>query len=229
MFFPNRNELCKYVAEVDNKETVLSFSCGKDSIGAYLELRKHFDKIHLFYYYLVPGLEFVENNVQYYEKVFNTHIIRVPNPYFYRMLREMVFQPPTNVFNLLNMNLPKYDWTDLEHWVKTDLQLKTDMYVATGVRMSDSLARMVHFKQHGCLSESKRKYYPIWDITAKELYKSFKDNNIKLPRDYELWGRTFDGIDYKFLSVIKKEYPKDFERIQEFFPMIELELLRYQQ
>ena len=227
MHFQNRDELCKYVSQLDNRETVLSFSRGKDSIGSYLQLRKHFDIIHLFHYHLIPDLEFIETSLQYYEKIFNTHIIRVPNPHLYRMLNDLIFQPPTNIFNIFNMQLPKYNVNDLELVVKKDIPVNDKMFVANGVRKSDSLMRMTFFAKHGCLSEKHHKYYPIWDITAKDLYQSFRDNNIKLPIDYKFWGRTFDGIDYKYINIIYKEFPNDYKRIQDFFPLLDMERLRY--
>ena len=40
-----------------------------------------------------------------------------------------------------------------------------------------------------------------------------------LPVDYEMFGRSFDGIDYRFISPIKERFPDDYARILEWFPM----------
>lgn len=37
-------------------ETLLAFSTGKDAIAAWLAIREHFDAVHPYYLYLVPGL-----------------------------------------------------------------------------------------------------------------------------------------------------------------------------
>lgn len=48
----------------------------------------------------------------------------------------------------------------------------------------------------------------------------------QLPVDYKLFGRTFDGIDYRFLKPIKENFPRDYEKIITWFPLAELELFR---
>ena len=53
-----------------------------------------------------------------------------------------------------------------------------------------------------------------------------KRHGIKLPVDYKLFGRTFDGIDYRFVGPLRKHLPEDFERLRFWFPLIDLEILR---
>ena len=53
------------------------------------------------------------------------------------------------------------------------------------------------------------------------------DNDVKLPIDYEMFGKSFDGLDYRFLKPIKERFPEDYAKIKEFFPLIDLEILRY--
>ena len=89
-------ELCEQMArECDT--AILAFSCGKDSIAAWLQMRKYFKHIVPYYCYIVPGLEFVEKSLSYYEDFFGCHIYRLPHRSLYRFLRGMVFQSPPHV------------------------------------------------------------------------------------------------------------------------------------
>lgn len=55
---------------------LLSFSAGKDAIATWVALRESgFSRILPFYLYLVPELQFVEESLQYFERVFRTPIL----------------------------------------------------------------------------------------------------------------------------------------------------------
>jgi hypothetical protein len=85
MQFNSGEELCKYISEATDGKTLLSFSGGKDSIGAWLQLRRYFPEITPVFMYLIPGLSFVEESLSYFEDYFGTRIIRMPHPSLYRM------------------------------------------------------------------------------------------------------------------------------------------------
>ena len=63
--FETSDELCEYVAEIC-PDVLVSFSLGKDSLAAWLHMRKYFRSVNPFFMYMIPGLEFVENALKYY-------------------------------------------------------------------------------------------------------------------------------------------------------------------
>ena len=210
---------------------MLSFSAGKDSIAAWLALRDHFQIVPVFMY-LVPGLSFVDEALAYYEEVFGTHIIRMPNPRLYDMLGEMVFQPPENCAVIEELGLPEFRYSndDLFELVREDWKLPKETWVAVGVRAADSPNRRASINKYGS-SREKRKppiAYPIWDMNKAELIHLIRTAGVKLPVDYKLFARSFDGIDLRFVYPIAKHYPEDYKRILEFFPLADLELFRYE-
>ena len=82
------SEMCEQMAaECDT--AILAFSTGKDSIAAWLQMRKYFKRIIPYYCYTVPGLTFVEESLKYYEDFFGTHICRLPHRSLARMLRNL--------------------------------------------------------------------------------------------------------------------------------------------
>ena len=74
--------------------SIVSFSGGKDSLATYLEVRDHFKHVVPFYLQGVPDLEFIEDNLRYYEKLMGRRIIRLPQPRFYEKLNDLIYQPP---------------------------------------------------------------------------------------------------------------------------------------
>ena len=204
---------------------LLSFSGGKDSIACWLKLRDHFNVIP-FFMYVVPDLEFINESIDYYERFFNTKIIRVPHPSLYRMLNNFVFQPPDRVAIIHSANLPNFTYDDLSNWIGADHKLKP-IFTANGVRAADSPNRRSSINAHGPITWSRNYFYPCWDMRIKELVELLKKHNVKLSDEYKLFGRSFDGIDHRFLHIIKDVYPRDYETIIHWFPLAVLEVARY--
>ena len=51
---------------------------------------------------------------------------------------------------------------------------------------------------------------------------------MKLPVDYELFGRTFDGLDYRFVRPLRDKLPDDYDQVLKYFPAVEMEFMRYE-
>ncbi len=220
-------ELCEQMAQ-ECDTAILAFSCGKDSIAAWLQMRKYFKRIVPYYCYLVPELEFVEKSLKYYEDFFGCHIYRLPHASLYRLLRNLVFQPPQNVRKIADAPLvdDNYDDTMIGEIIRARANLPYEAYVGNGVRMADSPMRRLGIKNHGAVNHSQGKFYPIYDWKKADIIAALDEANVKLPIDYKLFGRTFDGIDYRFLKPIKDNFPRDYERIITWYPLAELELFR---
>jgi hypothetical protein len=58
---------------------------------------------------------------------------------------------------------------------------------------------------------------------------SIERYGVKLPIDYELFGRSFDGIDYRFAKPLRERLPEDYERIKFWFPLIDVEILSHEE
>lgn len=208
-----------------HKVCLLAFSAGKDSILAWLRLCDRI-KIIPFYEYLVPGLEFIEESLCYFERFFGQKILRLPHPSLYRMWNNMVFQPPERCRFIESSSLPMFEYSDLCRGLREQLKLPDGTMTASGVRAADSIMRRIHFKKHGPIIKSRQIFYPVWDWTIAELVEELAANGVKMPVDYWLFGRSFDGLDYRFLAPIRKHFPRDYARILEYFPLAELELKR---
>lgn len=209
-------------------ETLLAFSTGKDAVAAWLAIRDSFEKVHPYYLYLVPGLEFVEESLAYYEQYFGEKIVRLPHPSLHRWLNEFTFQPPERCLVIEQASLPNHSYQDIRAAMCQMRGLQSDMLVADGVRAADSPMRRIAINTHGPITWSQGKYHPVWDWKKADLLDCFRKHGVKLPEDYKMFGRSFDGIDLRFILPLKKHRPADYRKILEWFPMAELEVFRWE-
>ena len=225
--YSNSEELCRKMAE-ECDTAILAFSTGKDSIAAWLQLRKYFKRIIPYYCYTVPGLEFVEKSLKYYEDFFGTKICRLPHRSLARFLRYMVFQSPPHVTKIEAIDLPGEEYDDgmIGELIRQAENLPESVYVATGVRMADSPMWRIGIKTHGAINHNSKRFYPVYDWKKSDLLMEIDKAGVRLPIDYRMFGRTFDGLDYRFLKPIKDNFPADYEKIITWFPLAELELYR---
>lgn len=211
------------------RPVLLAFSCGKDAIAAWLALRAGGVEVIPYYMYLVPGLEFVERSLRYYEQFFGVPIIRVPNPSLYRLLNNFIFQPIHRCEIIRDCHLPNFTTDQLRDYLIQDKNLSPETWTASGVRAADSLARRANFRMlKGALNHKRRMAYPVWDMTKAGLVELLKSENVKLPIDYRIFGRSFDGIDFRFIAPLRKHFPNDYAKILEWFPFAELEMKRHE-
>jgi hypothetical protein len=223
---------------------ILSFSRGKDSLGAWLGLLDAGvapERIHPVYYYRIPGMRFTGEYLDYCEQVFGRPIMRMPHPSLYRMWANGVFQPPGRTGLIMASSAEvEITYQMIEAEIRADKKLPVDTMVATGVRAADSIARRTYLKKSGPTSHGKQRIAVIWDWTVKEVYDRIAAEGIKLPPDYEWFarinprtgrpiknsGRTFDGVAHQFLEPLRRYAPDDYERVMFWFPLAEVDTIR---
>lgn len=217
------------VAQFEGQKHLLAFSCGKDAIAAWIAIRGKVEIIP-FFMELIPGLGFVEASLDYYERFFGQKILRVPNPSLYRMLDRCIFTPPDQMHQIDRWGgLPQFDHLTLRDFIATSHGIKPHKtWTASGVRAADSIIRRVHFQKHGPIVHNTRTFYPVWDWSMDCLVSALRSVKVKLPVDYRIFGRSFDGLDFRFIAPIKKHFPRDYAKILEWFPMAGLELKRHE-
>lgn len=221
-------ELRERMAALTGDTALLAFSCGKDAIAAWLAIRPHFRRIVPVHYELIPGLEFAQRSLAYYQDFFGCEILRRTHPSFVRWLRNLVFQPPERWAAIEDSSLPserQYSQETILDGVRQELGLG-DVFVATGVRACDSPFRRLSVDKHGAVNWKRLSWWPIYDWGVGDVEEAISKAGVKLPIDYRLWGRSFDGIDHRFLEPMRRLLPDDYARVLEWFPLADLELFR---
>jgi hypothetical protein len=222
-------ELIGSMAELAGGTTLLAFSRGKDSIATWLALRPHFKRIVPVYYERIPGLEFTQESLAYFEDWFGCKIIRRLHPSFIHQLHHAVFQPYHRAELIASYGFPSkttYTYDLILEDVRDELGLPDDTPVANGTRVADSLARRLAFKKFGPVNFNRHSWSPIYDWAHADVASEIERAGVKLPVDYELWGHSFDGLDSRFLGPLKERLPRDYATVLKWFPLAELELVR---
>jgi len=222
------NQVCEVVREATTHDkALLSFSLGKDSWAAWLGARDYFD-FTPYYLYLVPGLEFVDEYIAYAERKLGTKIVQLPHPAFYRWINNCTYQPPERLRTIWAVGWPAFDYDDMRAAVIEDCGLPDDVWTATGVRAADSPMRRASLIKNRGVNANRRYFYPVWDWNKERLLAELVANDIRLPVDYKVFGRSFDGLDLRFLIKIKEHFPRDYQRILDWFPLVDMEMARYE-
>lgn len=227
MQFENSEALCEYIAG-QTDTVVLSFSRGKDSICSWLHLRRYFRRVIPVHMYALPGLSFIEESLDYLENFFGQKIYSLPHPGLYRQLIAMVFQSPSRLRIIDRLELVEYELDDVFDIVKLKEGLPLETWTAVGVTINDNLTRRSSINRYGPINESRNQFYPIYDWPRKRITAEIGKSGVRLPKEYNLFGRSVGGLDYRFIKPIHDHYPADYELIKEWFPMVELELRRYE-
>lgn len=212
-------------ADLASGTVPLGFSRGKDSLAAWLALRDADVNVVPFHLYRVPGLEFIEESPAAYEEFFGQRIIQLPHPSLFRLLNNLVFQTPERFRVVAAADLPEPSYEDMAEWLREDLELP-DAWCVDGVRAADSPNRRMAFVTHGPLRDHLRKASVVWDWQKREVMDCIAAHGARLPREYEWFGRSFDGLDYRFLKPLSEHAPADYARILEWFPLADLEIFR---
>ena len=227
--YSNSTELCeKMSAECDT--AILAFSTGKDSIAAWLQMRKYFKRIVPYYCYVVPRLGFVEDSLKYYEDFFGCHIYRLPHRSFFRFLREGIHQPPYRIPIIEQAQIAdETEWNDdvIGQVIRECAKLPEMAYVGTGVRMADSPYRRIAIKRTGAVNHNAKRFFPVYDWCKEDLLRAIDEAGIKLPVDYKMFGRTFDGLDYRFIKPLRDWFPEDYAKLLDWFPFADLDIARH--
>lgn len=225
MIFADSDALCRHIAE-QHDTVILSFSRGKDSIAAWLQLRRYGLRIIPVHLYLVPDISFVDESLKYYEDWFGAKIYNLPHPGLYRWLRNFTFQAPENLAIIEQAQIVSTDYDRLFGYLRRAENLPNQTPVAVGVTQNDSPNRRASIKRYGPFNHKRQQFYPVFDWNKARIVQEIGDSGVKLPVDYEMFGRSWDGLDYRFLQPIADRFPEDYARILELFPMAEIELLR---
>lgn len=209
----------------EEKPVLLGFSRGKDSLAAWLAMREAGITVVPYHLYLVPGLRFVDDSLKFYEDFFGQRIINLPHPSLFRWLNHFLFQPPQRCAIIEAAQFPEVTYEEIAGALREQLDL-ADCWNADGVRAADSPNRRMAMVTHGPLREHLRKVSIVWDWRIADVREALARHKCPLPPEYEWFGRSFDGLDYRFLKPIMDNASEDYARILEWFPLADLEVFR---
>lgn len=228
--WPHGDKFLKQMREKLGPKIIVAFSTGKDAVAMSIELMRHFEEVIPFSCYYVPGLRIMEDAIEYYEEnLFKRKIIRAPHPVFIEWLSAFRYQTPESAKEIARSGLPQslsFEAIVRDLAEEHGLEDQKGMY-AVGARSGEFFTRAVMCSKSGGIQAARRQWWPVWHMTKADVLNTIKGSNLAISREYELFATSFCGLDYGFMSQFAKHEPEDFETIKRWFPLIELELHRF--
>jgi hypothetical protein len=209
------------------RKVTLGFSTGKDSVAGLDLLLKAGIEVIPIYFYIVPGLGFVEKNLKRYEEHFGVKIVRMPHPILYDYINHQDWQPFDRAKNLSQFNLGVISFKNCIDMYLLSNGLKGYDYDCNCMKMSDSLNRRLLLRNKPDINHETKTIYLTKYFTTSQIFDYLKKNGIPLTDDYRIFGRSWDGLSYHFTLGVKKYYPEDYELIKSYWPLIDAEVMRY--
>lgn len=190
---------------------LVGFSGGKDSAATLDLCFKHFDKVQPYFMYIVPGLEFQERTLRYYEKRYGTEIIRIPHFMVSEFLRY-------GTFRRFDFDVPVVKAVEAYNYLRE----RTGIYwIAAGERISDSIVRRAMIKESGTIDAKRGRIYPVGEWRKAHIMNYGKLNRLPISIESRVLGFSFRSLLPKEMMIIKQKFPRDYEKIKQFYPLIE--------
>ena len=186
-------------------EAICFFSTGRDSAVMLDMCVKYIKRLHVVFLYFVRGLEFKERYIKAIEKRYGITVDQYPLP------------------QALNYVTGKrYRMSDIETQMREKYNVS---YIALGYRKDESVYRriMLNATDNG-IDRKTKKLYPLMDFNRSTIDQYVRRERIILSPEYNFGFRNIDVPRKGELEWIKNNYPDDFKRIIQTFPMMEAEL-----
>lgn len=214
--------------KAEGRPVMLSCSLGKDSLAAWVALEEDGIEVVPYYLWSIPHLPMIEESIAEIEGVFGVRIHQYPHPRWFGTLKNLLAQSPDHCGIIEAARLADMSYEKERPLILEDLGLPDDTWDCDGVRACDSPYRRTALMKNGVMKHSTRKASVVADWTKAEVMDSLERRGIGLPPDYELFGRSFDGLDMRFIKPIRDNRPEDYEVIKKWYPLIDMDILRWE-
>lgn len=211
---------------------IVGFSRGKESLACMevcCRLRDAglFKTVHAYHMHIVPGLQFVERSLQYYERRFKVNVLRLPYWVSDVLYSRGDYGP--HEWAAADKITRQIKINDIEAYVRK--QTGAD-WLCYGHKKRDSLERngmLATFHMHG-VDVKGRRFYPLAHLNNAATLSILKTKNIPLPPDYSLFrfgrGESMADMTAECLRAIRDRYPEDYATIIRLHPYVESNIKR---
>lgn len=190
---------------------IVGFSGGKESVVVLDLCYRYFKNVQPFFMYIVPNLSFQERTLEWYEKKYQTEIIRVPHMDVCEFFHYGSFRIPDFSFPIVSIN-------DIYKWVR----LETDIWwIAAGERINDSIVRRAMMKKSGSIDEQRGRFYPVSAWKKQEILDYIKFHKLYIGQDSRKLGFSFKSLWGKELLMLKQHFPDDYRKVLHLYPFAE--------
>lgn len=197
-----------------NEAILVAYSGGKDSRVVLDLCSKTFGKVVCFYLYLVPGLKFIEDQLQWAINRYKVDILQYAGMMALpTILKYGIYCDPSYEYEKF-LPIKEKDEFDI---VRNDTGITL---IANGQRKSEGIHRRKNMSR-----PSKNVIYPIKNWNKFEVLSYCKAHDIPLP---DALRKDMSGVNLedKTLCWLYDQYPQDFARLLQMFPYAEVPIYR---
>lgn len=225
--FESSDALCEFMrTELGIDRIIMAFSTGKDSVAALCQLLDHGFEIFPYYQQMIPGgLPFVNKTIEFYEEFFGIKIHQILHPNAWRWMFALTSQPPWRRDAISSLDLPAYDYAGIQEGMRRSCPGCEDTWAAVGTRIVDSPIRRMNLT-HRVVNQRNRSFFPIFDFRKVDIISKLKKWKCPVSIDYEVFGRSWDGIDHRYYEPLTRHFPESAELVRFWYPMQDIELYR---
>lgn len=193
---------------------VVAYSDGKDSRAVLDLCVRTFKRVEAFFMYLVPGLECVDQGLEWARRTYGIQIRQYPHWLLTKLLKQGTYCNATTKTDAL----PDWKLRDIYSLAAADAKCRI---IATGAKRSDSRWRKWNLAQ----ARYEDVLYPIVGWSKLDVLAYLKARKIPVP---ESSGRSATGIDLSTPSLLwlHDTFPEDFRRLCDVFPFAEAVIWR---
>lgn len=198
-------------AKEKSDAVLVAYSGGKDSLCTLDLCSRVFSRVEAFHMYFLPGLDVIEQQLDYARQRWGVKIYQYPHWTTRRYLTQGVY-----CFN-------SYKHDDLPEWKLQDVY---DLacaesgipIIATGAKRVDSLWRRRMLKTWG---DTAQMLYPCigWSLFDVQAY--LRARKIELPKSAGGSKSSGVGLVTREVLHLHDHWPQDYERIKAVFPLVE--------
>ena len=223
---PDSDSLCRDIAKRSKGVCFLGLSGGKDSLCAWLNLRRRFKRIIPFHCTSWPGMAFERQYFDYLQDMMGTRILRLVGEDYPMALTRMMYQPWKDADMIADMPILNYSKLDILEYLRYKFNLP-NAWCAFGISASDSIDRAIYCKRTGGKNPANKTFYPCYDWPRKDILQAVIDSGLKLPSSYRYVNRTMGNVPGIVTNeILKKHYPEDWQRFLALYPLAEAKTVR---
>jgi len=203
-------------------------SRGKDSLCAWLQCKKYFDRIIPFHCALLPGYQHVTEYLDYLEAMFNTRILRLIGEDLRMSLVRYAYQRSPWECSDIDDTFEDHDYSKLD--ILAYLRMKFNLpraWCAVGISKNDSIDRLIYCRKNNGRNEKNRTFYPCWDWPRSELLNAIDAAELFIAPEYKYSRRSLGGVPgAAYNRILKEHFPRDWEITKTWYPLAEVKNVR---
>lgn len=220
--------LCREIAKKSNRVCFLMCSRGKDSLCAWLQLRRYFDRIIPFHCATVPGYRFADEYLDYLEVMFQTKVLRLMGEDLRMALVRHIYQETPWECDEIDAVFEDRDYNKLD--ILDYLRMKFNLpraWCAVGISQNDSIDRLIYCRKTGGKNMKNRTFYPCYDWPREELLKAIMGAELMVSPEYKYTKRSMGGVpSATYNKVMMEHFPEDWETTKKWYPLAEVKNYR---